>query len=145
MCCESRNFTKHPVLNRFGAYPDSDGRSKADDATAWPDWPMYRRERAAYLLNAYLQWGLVPPTVIRDDFPLGVGSLQWFVPIDHGPCFSAGFKLRTVILDFAGEPIPASLLQAPGVGHVPTSIDSCGRATPRRQCQLGRRGDPLRP
>jgi hypothetical protein len=31
--------------------------------------------------------------------------------IDHGLCFSAAFKLRTVIWDFAGEPIPDSLLE----------------------------------
>ena len=104
----------------------------------------------------------MPPTVIREDAPLGIGSLQWFIEcdvqehyftlfadapethrelarialfdyvsnntdcksghvlrgddgrvwgIDHGLCFSAGFKLRTVIWDFAGEPIPESLLE----------------------------------
>lgn len=31
--------------------------------------------------------------------------------IDHGLCFSAPFKLRTVIWDFAGEPIPGALLE----------------------------------
>jgi uncharacterized repeat protein (TIGR03843 family) len=123
---------------------------------------LYRRERAAYLLSEHLGWGLVPPTVIREDSPLGIGSLQWFVEcdfsehyftlysdspethrvlspialfdyvanntdrksghvlrdhdgrvwgIDHGLCFSAGFKLRTVIWDFAGAPIPAGLLE----------------------------------
>jgi uncharacterized repeat protein (TIGR03843 family) len=123
---------------------------------------LYRRERAAYLLSEDLEWGLVPPTVIREDSPLGIGSLQWFIEcdfrehyftlyedspethrvlsqialfdcianntdrksghvlrgrdgrvwgIDHGLCFSAGFKLRTVIWDFAGAPIPADLLE----------------------------------
>ncbi|MDN4645648.1 SCO1664 family protein [Arthrobacter sp. PsM3] len=123
---------------------------------------LYRRERAAYLLSEHLGWGIVPPTVIRADAPLGIGSLQWFVDcdvsehyftlyadspathrvllqialfdcianntdrksghvlrghdglvwgIDHGLCFSAGFKLRTVIWDFAGAPIPAALLE----------------------------------
>lgn len=123
---------------------------------------LYRRERAAYLLSESLEWGIVPPTVIRGDAPLGIGSLQWFVEcdfrehyftlyadspethrdlsqialfdyianntdrksghvlrghngrvwgIDHGLCFSAGFKLRTVIWDFAGEPIPDALLE----------------------------------
>ena len=118
---------------------------------------LYRRERAAYLLSESLAWGFVPTTVIREDAPLGVGSLQWFIEcdfgehyftlyedapethhelarialfdyvanntdrksghvlrggdgrvwgIDHGLCFSAAFKLRTVIWDFAGEPIP---------------------------------------
>lgn len=123
---------------------------------------LYKREYAAYLLSEYLGWGLVPPTVIRADAPMGIGSLQWFVEcdfrehyftlyshapethpcliqialfdyvanntdrksghvlrghdgrvwgIDHGLCFSAGFKLRTVIWEFAGDPIPGPLLQ----------------------------------
>ena len=123
---------------------------------------LYRRERAAYLLSESLEWGLVPTTVIREEAPLGIGSLQWFIKcdfrqhyftlysdapethrdlsqialfdyiadntdrksghvlralngrvwsIDHGLCFSAGFKLRTVIWDFAGKPIPEALLK----------------------------------
>ncbi|TQJ61350.1 putative repeat protein (TIGR03843 family) [Arthrobacter sp. SLBN-83] len=125
------------------------------------DAGLHRRERAAYLLSEALGWGIVPPTVVRTDAPLGVGSLQWFIEgdlgehyftlyedspethgalarialfdyvanntdrksghvlrgadghiwgIDHGLCFSAAFKLRTVIWDFAGEPIPEALL-----------------------------------
>ena len=31
--------------------------------------------------------------------------------IDHGVCFHEEYKLRTVIWDFAGEPIPAALLE----------------------------------
>jgi len=123
---------------------------------------LHRRERAAYLLSEYLGWGIVPPTVIREDPPMGIGSLQLFIEcdfrehyftlyadapethrrllqialfdcvanntdrksghvlrghdgtvwgIDHGLCFSAGFKLRTVIWDFAGVPIPSTLLE----------------------------------
>lgn len=49
------------------------------------DFPpgLHRRERAAYLVSRYLGWDLVPPTVIRDDGPLGEGSLQLF--IHHDP------------------------------------------------------------
>ena len=136
---------------------------------------LYRRERAAYLLSESLAWGLVPPTVIREDAPLGVGSLQWFIEcdfrqhyftlyadapethhdlaqiavfdyvanntdrksghvlrgddgriwgIDHGLCFSAAFKLRTVIWDFAGQPIPDALLEdiAPLAEAVPSEV-----------------------
>ena len=136
---------------------------------------LYRRERAAYLLSEYLGWGIVPPTVIREDSPLGIGSLQWFVEndqsehyftlyaesaethdclaqialfdcianntdrksghvlrgndgrvwgIDHGLCFAAHFKLRTVIWDFAGEPIPDALLDdiAPLAQAVPPDV-----------------------
>ena len=125
------------------------------------DAGLYRRECAAFLLSEALGWGMVPPTVVRTDAPLGVGSLQWFIEgdqqehyftlyadapethgelarmalfdyvanntdrksghvlrgtdgriwgIDHGLCFSAAFKLRTVIWDFAGDPIPDNLL-----------------------------------
>jgi uncharacterized repeat protein (TIGR03843 family) len=126
------------------------------------DFPggLHQREVAAFALSEALGWRLVPATVLRDDAPLGVGSLQWFVDadfeqhyftlledgrhhaalramatfdlvannadrksghclldaeghlwgIDHGLCFHAQPKLRTVIWDFAGEPIPGSLL-----------------------------------
>ncbi|MFP5327577.1 MAG: SCO1664 family protein [Acidimicrobiia bacterium] len=48
------------------------------------DFPdgLYRREVAAYELSEALGWGFVPETVIRHDAPLGVGSLQYFVPSD---------------------------------------------------------------
>lgn len=40
---------------------------------------------------------------------LGEGGHLWL--IDHGICFHEEPKLRTVIWDFAGEPIPAELLE----------------------------------
>jgi uncharacterized repeat protein (TIGR03843 family) len=136
---------------------------------------LHERERAAYLLSESLGWGFVPPTVIREDAPLGVGSLQWFIVcdyqqhyftlyqdapethaqlarialfdfvanntdrksghvlrgddgrvwgIDHGLCFSAAFKLRTVIWDFAGGRIPDALLAdiAPLAEAVPAEL-----------------------
>ena len=48
------------------------------------DFPpgLFRREIAAYLLSEALGWGLVPPTALREDGPLGEGSLQLFVPAD---------------------------------------------------------------
>ncbi|MDO5618099.1 SCO1664 family protein [Kocuria sp.] len=127
------------------------------------DFPprIYRRERAAYVLSEALGWGLIPPTVLRDDAPFGPGSVQKFIPhnpaqhyftlydshpethgellrmavfdvvanntdrkgghvlldtsgrvwgIDQGLCFSAPFKLRTVIWEFAGQSIPPDLV-----------------------------------
>jgi uncharacterized repeat protein (TIGR03843 family) len=126
------------------------------------DFPpnVYRRERAAYLLALALGWELVPPTVLRDDAPLGPGSVQLFIEadfeehyftlvederfhadlrticvfdlvsnntdrksghclvdprgriwgVDNALCFSAEPKLRTVIWDFGGEPIPEPLV-----------------------------------
>lgn len=121
------------------------------------DFPdgLYRREVAAYELSEALGWCFVPPTVTRDDGPMGPGSLQLFVEadfeqhyftlleeevhhpilkrmatfdylannadrkgghclldaegrvwgIDHGLCFHVQSKLRTVIWDFAGQPV----------------------------------------
>jgi len=125
------------------------------------DFPsgLDRREVAAYELSEALGWGIVPETVLRDDLPLGVGSLQRFVPfatdehyftlyediahhdllrticcfdllsnqtdrksghcllgddgriwaIDNALGFHSESKLRTVIWEFGGEPIPAKL------------------------------------
>lgn len=125
------------------------------------DFPdgLYQREVAAYRVSEALGWGLVPETLVRNDAPIGVGSLQRFVAadfaqhyftllederhheslrqiavldlvmnnadrksghcllgedgrlwaIDHGLCFHDEPKLRTVMWDFAGEPIPARL------------------------------------
>lgn len=47
---------------------------------------LHRRERAAYLISRCLGWDLVPPTVLREDGPLGEGSLQLFIhhdPAEH--------------------------------------------------------------
>ena len=48
------------------------------------DFPsgLHKREVAAYVLSEALGWGIVPPTVLRDDAPIGEGSLQLFVPAD---------------------------------------------------------------
>ena len=49
------------------------------------DFPdgLYRREVAAFELAEALGWGLVPPTVVRDDGPFGSGSVQLFVDADY--------------------------------------------------------------
>ncbi|MGH9138641.1 MAG: SCO1664 family protein [Acidimicrobiales bacterium] len=48
------------------------------------DFPpgLWRREVAAYRLSEWLGWGLVPCTMPRSDAPLGIGSVQLFVPFD---------------------------------------------------------------
>lgn len=138
-------------------------KPEAGERPLWDFEPgLYKRERAAFLLSEHLGWGLVPPTVVREDAPVGVGSLQWYIEadaehyftlregapesesvmrrvalfdyvsnntdrksghvlrdadgrvwaIDHGLCFAAEYKLRTVIWDFAGQPVPGDLLDA---------------------------------
>ena len=157
--------------NGFGIYKPQRG-----ERPLWDFEPgLYRRERAAYLLSQHLGWPLVPPTAIRADAPLGVGSVQWYVEadqrehyfsivkdhpethdalrmiclfdllanntdrksgyvlygadqrvygIDQGLCFAAQDKLRTVIWDFAGEPIAPALLAAvePLAATVPAAV-----------------------
>lgn len=136
---------------------------------------LYKRERAAYLVSEALGWQIVPTTVVREDGPFGIGSLQLFIDhepaehfftllgqkpethdqlrrmalfdliinnadrkaghvlyggdgrlwgIDHGLCFAAPLKLRTVIWDFADEAIDPALLDdlEPLAEDVPASI-----------------------
>ena len=47
----------------------------------FPTGTLCQREVAAYEVDVCLGWGIVPPTVLRDG-PLGVGSVQLFVPHD---------------------------------------------------------------
>jgi uncharacterized repeat protein (TIGR03843 family) len=123
----------------------------------FPEETLSKREVAAYIVSEALGWQLVPPTVYRQEGPLGAGSMQLFIEhdpeyhyfnlsaedkqrlrpaalfdllvnnadrkgshilfdadrhiwlIDHGICFHALPKLRTVIWDFAGEPFPPEL------------------------------------
>lgn len=134
----------------------------AGERPLW-DFPgsLYKREVAAFLLSDQMGWDHVPPTIERDG-PLGVGSVQLFVPadftehyftlmddrslhdhfmricafdfvanntdrksghvllgehgniwaIDNGLSFHAEFKLRTVIWEFAGDPLPPEITDA---------------------------------
>ncbi len=173
---ESSNATFVVEVTHDDDYTWAIYKPESGERPLWDFEPgLYRRERAAYLLDTALGWGLVPPTVIRADAPLGVGSLQWFIEcdpamhyfrlvrespeaherlrrlaafdvvsnntdrkgghvltdehggiwaIDHGLCFAAGYKLRTVIWDFAGEPIAPDILAdlAPLADAVPDAI-----------------------
>jgi hypothetical protein len=49
----------------------------------FPEETLAGREVAAYLVSEALGWDLVPPTVFREDGPLGPGSLQ--LRVDHDP------------------------------------------------------------
>jgi uncharacterized repeat protein (TIGR03843 family) len=141
-------------------------KPRRGEAPLW-DFPvgtLHRREVAAYVVSEALGWDVVPPTVLREDGPVGVGSLQRFVPhdpdlhyftlreqddeslrvqlatmalfdlvidnadrkgghvlleavpdgpprlrgVDHGVSFNVDPKLRTVIWDLMGRPVPAA-------------------------------------
>lgn len=51
----------------------------------YPDGTLAGRERAAYLISQWGGWGIVPPTVLREEGPLGPGSVQLWV---EGECDS---------------------------------------------------------
>jgi hypothetical protein len=54
---------------------------------------LCQRELAAFYLSEALGWDLVPPTVLREDAPRGIGSLQLF--IHHDPnCHYFRFEPR---------------------------------------------------
>lgn len=49
----------------------------------FPSGTLAAREVAAFEVSEAAGWHLVPPTVLRDDAPLGAGSLQLY--IEHDP------------------------------------------------------------
>jgi hypothetical protein len=55
-------------------------KPEAGERALW-DFPdgLWRREVAAYELDVVLDTDLVPTTVVREDAPFGIGSLQWWV------------------------------------------------------------------
>lgn len=147
----------HPPSGLMVVYKPARGESPLWD---FPAGTLYQREVAAYQLSQALGWPRIPPTVVRDRGPHGVGALQLYVEadgrhflseqteptlsqrdawrrialfdvitnnadrksghclldandqvwvIDHGLTFHTDPKLRTVIWDFSGEPLPEDL------------------------------------
>ncbi len=146
---------KEGEARMIGIYKPRQGEAPLWD---FPEGTLYQREYAAYRLSVWLGWDLIPETVIREDGPYGVGTLQLYVEpedethyfslrdahgddlkrmalfdllvnnadrkgghlfkgkdgkvygIDHGLTFNTQPKLRTVIWDYTGQPIPDALL-----------------------------------
>ncbi len=71
---------RHDVGDVLAIYKPQRGERPLWD---FPEGSLCRREVAACALSDLLGWGLVPDTVLRDDLPHGLGSLQVFV--DHDP------------------------------------------------------------
>lgn len=154
--------SNYTFLARLGPYPPEGLRAVYKPARGEsPLWDfeagtLYRREVAAYELSKVLGWPNIPPTVVRQKAPHGVGALQLFIDadrrhflgqstarpdvwmrvalfdviannadrksghclfdaddkvwvIDHGLTFHVDVKLRTVIWDFSGRPLPGEL------------------------------------
>jgi uncharacterized repeat protein (TIGR03843 family) len=66
-----------------GAVGDAIYKPARGERSLW-DCPggLYLREIAAFRVSEALGWNLVPETVLRQDAPLGEGSLQRFVDAD---------------------------------------------------------------
>ena len=45
----------------------------------FPNGTLYKREVAAYVLSQHLGWDMVPATIVREQGPHGIGSLQLYV------------------------------------------------------------------
>lgn len=63
----------------------------------FPEGTLAQREVAAYLVSEALGFGFVPYTILRQDGPLGPGSLQTFISYDpryHYFTFSAEDRAR---------------------------------------------------
>jgi uncharacterized repeat protein (TIGR03843 family) len=75
------NATLMAEVSGGGACIQAVYKPRRGERPLW-DFPagLDRREVAAYELSEALGWGIVPETVLRDDLPHGVGSLQRFVP-----------------------------------------------------------------
>src|SRR5256886_10291757 len=81
--CSNYTYLAH-VRGDAGAetlavYKPAPGEPHVDDL---PDGTLGKREVAAYLDSAALNWQVVPLTVYRPDGPMGPGSLQQFIAAD---------------------------------------------------------------
>ncbi|MEP7106068.1 MAG: SCO1664 family protein [Chloroflexota bacterium] len=81
-----RRSSNYTFLARLGPEPQvlAVYKPAAGESPLWdfPTGTLYRRELAAYLLARELGWPRVPPTVVRENAPHGVGALQLFVDAD---------------------------------------------------------------
>lgn len=80
------NASNHTLLCQVGAAEDGMHavyKPSSGERPLWdfPTGTLCRREVAAYVVSRALGWDLVPPTVLRDG-PLGLGSVQLFIPHD---------------------------------------------------------------
>ena len=70
----------HPPDGLQAVYKPARGESPLWDFEAGS---LYRREVAAYELSKVLGWPNIPPTIVRDQAPHGVGAVQLFIDADR--------------------------------------------------------------
>jgi uncharacterized repeat protein (TIGR03843 family) len=69
----------HPPSGLRAVYKPARGESPLWDFEAGT---LYQREVAAYELSKVLGWPRIPPTVVRQKAPHGVGAMQLFIDAD---------------------------------------------------------------
>src|SRR5213593_3473489 len=80
--------SNYTFLTRLGPHPPSGLRAVYKPARGEsPLWDfeagtLYQREVAAYVLSKVLGWPRIPPTVVREKAPHGVGAMQLFIEAD---------------------------------------------------------------
>ena len=79
----SSNYTFLTKVGEGDAVVNAVYKPRRGERPLWdfPDGTLAAREVAAWMVSD-ASWKIVPPTVLRDDAPLGPGSLQLFVPHD---------------------------------------------------------------
>lgn len=90
----SSNFTfLVDVVDNNGTRTSAVYKPLQGEQELW-DFPaeIYKREVAAYVLSVALGWPNIPPVVIRENAPYGVGSLQLFIPSDFEQHFFTLFE-----------------------------------------------------
>lgn len=80
-----RGASNYTFLARLGPH-EPDGllavyKPAKGESPLWdfPSGTLYRREVAAYELSKVLGWPRIPPTVVRESAPHGVGAMQLFI------------------------------------------------------------------
>jgi hypothetical protein len=81
------NASNHTLLVQVGARAlgvHAVYKPRAGERPLWdfPAGTLCNREAAAFAVSEFLGWDLVPPTVLREDGPMGPGSVQMFVAHD---------------------------------------------------------------
>lgn len=81
------NASNHTLLVQVGARAlgvHAVYKPRAGERPLWdfPAGSLSSREVAAFEVSDFLGWDVVPPTVLREDAPMGPGSVQLFVPHD---------------------------------------------------------------
>ncbi len=79
----SSNYTLLVSLDYAGETLLAVYKPRRGERPLWdfPRGTLYQREVAAFVVDAFLGFDLVPPTVVRDG-PYGVGAVQLFIPSD---------------------------------------------------------------